>query len=97
MGGLIEPRDGVVAEGNTAVHDGEPELFVLDSHLVVVGCDEKHVDDERYGAGGLGGGHGADSHVMKTDLLEVELGFSWFNGEDNDEDDGDDEEGEEGE
>lgn len=95
VGRLVEWGHAAAAEGNAAVHDGEPGLAVLDPHLVVVRGGEDHADVQ--GNGGGGGGGGADAHVLHAHLLEVELRLLRLHGEDYHQDDGEGEEGEEGE
>lgn len=95
VGRFVKTRHVATAEGNAAVHDGEPGLAVLDPHLVIIGGGEDHAYVERYGGGG--GGGGADAHVLHAHLLEVELGLLGLEGQHHYQDYGEDEEGEEGE
>lgn len=94
---LVESRDGATSQGDTAVHDSEPGLAVLDPDLVRVCGGEEEADGEREGgaAAGAAGGGGGDADVLDGDLLEVELRLLRFDGEDDDEDDGEDDESDE--
>lgn len=92
---LIKPRHLPSPKRNPPIHDSESGLRVLDSDLVIVDGGEEEANGERDGGGSRGGG--GDAEVLDADLLEIELGFFGFEGEEEDEEEGQDEESEEGE
>lgn len=85
---LKESRNGGSPKWNSSVHDREPGFLVLDSNFIRVNSCENHPNVEgKRGGGGIGIGY---AHVLDTHLLEIELGFLGFEGEDDNEDDGED-------